>query len=203
MTYLTAAQVAQVAKDAGWTGQDLVTSVAVCQAESSGWVEAVNPANGVYPPGSPAPGSRDFGLWQIDAKGLTHPELFDPATNAAKAHAMFLDRGWKPWVAYTSGSYRSRLEAASVAVASLSYPPIHISALQPKLRNEQVREYQTHLRAVPGLAQYNPSGATGYYGTETAAMTHHAYTDVLHLGGGDLNTPGPTLLAYLKFHPLP
>ena len=109
-----------------------------------------------------------------------------PATNAAKAHAMFVDRGWKPWVAYTSGSYRSRLEAASIAVASLSYPPIHIANLQPKARNEDVRQYQIHLRAVPGLIGYNPSGPTGFYGTETAAMTHHAYTDVLHLGGGDL-----------------
>jgi len=198
MSYLTAAQIAQVAKDTGWTGQDLVTSVAVCLAESSGWLQAVNPANGTY-----QNGTRDFGLWQINKLGENHPELFPSLANAQAAYSLWQARKWQPWVAYTSGSYKSRLETASIAVQSLSYPLIYIHLLQPGLTNSDVKEYQIHLRAVPGLLQYNPSGPTGYYGSETKAMTQHAYTDVLHLGGGDLTTPGPTLLSYLHFNPQP
>jgi len=204
-TFLPAATVAAAAKRAGWTGQDLVTAVAVAWGESSGWLEAVNPLDGVYPAGSPSPGTRDFGVWQINLRGADHPEMFDLATNATAAFKLYGARGWQPWFAYTSGRYRQYLELASSAVASLDYPPIHLSQLTVGQRNADVHAYQVALRSVAKgvLAQYNPSGPTGYYGGETATMTRHAYTDLLHLTSGDLNVPGPTLLRYLHFNPLP
>jgi len=199
-TFLPAATVAAAAKTAGWTGPDLVTAVAVAWGESSGWLEAVNPLDGTY-----ANGRRDFGVWQMNLAGAEHPEQFVLATNAAAAKRLFDDRGWQPWVAYTSGRYRTYLELASAAVASLSYPPLHLGLLQAGLRNNDVKMYQEALRTTAGgvLAQYNPSGATGFYGTETKAMTTHAYTDLLHLTSGDLATPGPTLIRSLHFNPLP
>ena len=71
-----------------------------------------------------------------------------------------------------------------------------LSSLRPGAKNTHVKIYQDALRA-HGHARLNPSGPTGYYGTETKAMTRAAY---LKLGWttGDLTVPGPKLLAKLR-----
>lgn len=114
-----------------------------------------------------------------------------------------------PYYGWTDAWYGSQ---GVVRVAGAPTPPprpvpvphgaLHLHLLKPGLKNSDVVAYQRAIRTRNALGRFNPSGATGYYGTETEAMTHHAYTDVLHLLGGDLNTPGPTLLRWLGFTPV-
>ncbi|HEX6231549.1 MAG TPA: peptidoglycan DD-metalloendopeptidase family protein [Jiangellaceae bacterium] len=72
---------------------------------------------------------------------------------------------------------------------------VRLSSLKPGSRNTDVKTYQQALRAF-GMAKHNPAGVTGYYGTETKAMTRAAYRKLGWLDG-NLNVPGPQLLAKL------
>lgn len=55
--------------------------------------------------------SVDCGYFQINVRGTTCPdELFDPIYNVQVARSMYERRGWQPWVAYTSGSYKKYLK---------------------------------------------------------------------------------------------
>src|SRR3712207_8774922 len=112
---------ATVASRAGFTGDRLVTAVAVGMGESSCRADAQN-ANG---PTKGCPnGSVDRGLWQINS--CWHPSVskscaYDPPCNANPAYRISAKgTNFKPWVAYTNGSYRSHLEAARAAVVRLS-----------------------------------------------------------------------------------
>lgn len=50
--------------------------------------------------------SVDCGLYQLNRLGQScPPETFDISHNITKAREMYERRGWKPWVAYTSGKY--------------------------------------------------------------------------------------------------
>ncbi len=112
---------ATVASRAGFSGERLVTAVAVGMGESSCRPDAQNP-NG---PTKGCPnGSVDRGLWQINS--CWHPSVskscaYDAQCNANAAHRISAKgTNFKPWVAYTNGSYRNHLEAARAAVARLS-----------------------------------------------------------------------------------
>ena len=71
--------------------------------------------------------------------------------------------------------------------------------------SDSVRVYQRALRNYPGISTIplNPSGVTGYYGSETEAMTRKMYTTLNDRypgkgwGDGDLGTPGRGLLYIL------
>lgn len=112
---------ATAASRAGFSGDRLVTAVAVGMGESSCRADAQN-ANG---PTKGCPnGSVDRGLWQINS--CWHPSVskscaYDAQCNANAAHRISAKgTNFKPWVAYTNGSYRNHLEAARAAVARLS-----------------------------------------------------------------------------------
>ncbi len=120
---LTPAQIASVAKAAGWTGQDLITAVAVAMAES-GDSRGANP--GAH---NPNPPDNSYGLWQVNMLGAMGPErrrafglttneqLFDPATNARVAHGIWKGQGWqRGWTTYSSGRYRQYLDEAAAGV---------------------------------------------------------------------------------------
>lgn len=105
---LTAAEIAQVARNAGF-GKDedtLTTAVAVALAESSGRTSAVSPTGCCH------------GLWQINVNvhPYTKTQMQDPAQNAAAAWKIS-DNGtnWKPWSAYTNGSYLLHMSSARTA----------------------------------------------------------------------------------------
>lgn len=92
--------------------------------------------------------------------------------------------------------------AAAQAIDSL--PGVLLRNLVPGMRNTDVLTYQRSLRAfltkVNRLDSLNPSGATGYYGKETRAMTDAVYryeaavTHDLSWLRGDLTVPGPGML---------
>lgn len=107
-----ASQIAQVAYNAGFRGNDLAVMVAIALGESGGNVGAHNPK-----------GEDSRGLWQINvaAHGDRFPNLYDPASNAAAAWALFNDSGFKPWTVYTRGKYKEFMSQALAAVQALGY----------------------------------------------------------------------------------
>ena len=112
---------ATVASRAGFSGERLVTAVAVGMGESSCRPDAHN-ANG---PTKGCPnGSTDRGLWQINS--CWHPSVskscaYDAQCNANAAYRISSGgANWKPWVAYTNGRYKNYLNEARAAVGRLS-----------------------------------------------------------------------------------
>jgi soluble lytic murein transglycosylase-like protein len=110
---LSASQIATYAANAGFSGDDLTTAVAIALAESSGNPKAVGDLN-VSPGGS-------VGLWQINL--AAHPQyanvdLTDPALNASAAFAVFTQAGFQftPWSTYNSGKYMAYANEAMGAV---------------------------------------------------------------------------------------
>jgi hypothetical protein len=126
---LTDAQIAGVAKEAGFSGNALVIVVAIALAESSGYADNHNPI----------PPDDSYGLWQINMYGKLGParrkqyglssntDLYNPKTNARIAYS--LSGGGKhfgAWSTYTSGKYlgympRAR-KAANAPDTSGNYP---------------------------------------------------------------------------------
>lgn len=108
---------AHFAADAGFSGEDLVTAVAVALAESGGDPSAYNPE---VKAGTPA-GKGSFGLWQIYLKA--HPEfsdlnLYDPEQNAVAAFRVYSNSGrsFSPWSTFKNGAYLAHLDNASIGV---------------------------------------------------------------------------------------
>jgi hypothetical protein len=112
---LTPAQISYYAQNAGFTGQNLATAIAIALAESSGNANIYNPETGA---GTPQ-GEGSYGLWQIYLNA--HPEysganLYDPQTNANAAFAIFSAAGgFSPWATYNSGRYQAYLVPGAIA----------------------------------------------------------------------------------------
>jgi len=119
MSNLLIPQIAALAANAGFSGPDLATAVAVALAESGGNPQAYNPERAAGAPD----GQGSFGLWQIYLHA--HPEyagqnLFDPQTNALAAYAIYAAAGdtFRPWSTFTAGAYLRHLDAVNQALAS-------------------------------------------------------------------------------------
>jgi Ricin-type beta-trefoil lectin domain/Lysozyme like domain len=108
--HYSAVQVAQLAQQAGFAGNDWVISVAVAEAESAGWTHArlINTDCSV-----------DRGLWQINS--YWHGEVsdacaFDPTCNAQATHTIWSNGGWTQWTTYNNGAYQAHMAEAQAAV---------------------------------------------------------------------------------------
>lgn len=110
MAVLTAAQVAQLVKAAGFPESAHVTMVAIAKAESGFNTEAVNS-------GDPFGGS--FGLFQINgAHKLDNRRLLsDAAYNTEAAKRVYDTQGPRAWGVYTSGAYEKHMNEARQGVA--------------------------------------------------------------------------------------
>lgn len=114
---------AKVAAKAGYSftrtvatslGQEpqIVVAIAVAMAESSCSPHAVNVNSG---------GSRDRGLWQMNS--VYHPEVSDSCAFQIQCNADAAwntsDHGanWKPWSAYTNGSWKTYVADAKAAIS--------------------------------------------------------------------------------------
>jgi Lysozyme like domain len=113
---LDAGTIAQFAQNAGFTGSDLQTAVAIALAESDppGNPDSYNPETNA--PGGTPVGQGSYGLWQIYLK--KHPEfrgqnLLDPQTNANAAYSIFSRSGFSAWSTYNSGKYLAYMPASS------------------------------------------------------------------------------------------
>jgi hypothetical protein len=106
----SAGQIALVARAAGFSGQALVTAVAVALGESSGRTDVVNSIGCV-------------GLWQVNQpvwvkehSAWTVSYLQDPSHNAQAAYEISSGgSNWQPWEAYTNGAYKNYLPQAQAA----------------------------------------------------------------------------------------
>jgi hypothetical protein len=115
---LSASDIATYAANAGFSGDDLVTAVAIALAESGGDPQARGDQN------ITAGGS--WGLWQINLRW--HPEykanpaqLFDPQFNANAAYKAFREGGFNEWATYdpkdgSTPKYLAHLDDASAAM---------------------------------------------------------------------------------------
>lgn len=110
-------EIAAVAQNAGFSGNDLITAVAVAMAESGGNPDAL---------GDVGIGQGSFGLWQISS--LYHPEfgpdfasLYDPQTNANAAFEVYQAAGnsFSPWSTFKAGTYQQFVSSVAAAVAVL------------------------------------------------------------------------------------
>jgi Lysozyme like domain len=113
--HYSALQIAQVAKNNGFTGNGLVISVAVSEAESSGWTQAVLVDSDC---------SRDRGLWQINSfwhSEVSDAQAFDP-NGAASAAFRISSSGndWTPWTTFDNGAYQQFMAEAQAAVNQLN-----------------------------------------------------------------------------------
>lgn len=120
---LSDSEIAGYAKAAGFSGNSLVTAVAIALAESGGNTYAHNPK---YPDDS-------YGLWQINMVGevgsarrqkfglRSNEDLYHPATNARVAYAISNQgQNFRPWATYTSGKYLGFLPRAKKAAQNPS-----------------------------------------------------------------------------------
>jgi Lysozyme like domain len=117
-------QLVMLAGNAGFSGTDLVTAVAVALAESGGNPQAYNPERQA----GAAQGFGSFGLWQIYLQA--HPEfsgsnLFDPQTNASAAFSVYRGAGgtFAPWSTFKSGAYLAHADAVSQAIGPAAPSP--------------------------------------------------------------------------------
>lgn len=113
--------IAQLAIDHGFpTGdkQNLVTCVAIAQAESGGNVRAINQNTN---------GTADKGVWQINdvhnAK-LPGQDRYDPNVNAELM--MQISSGgtnWQPWSTYNSGAYQKFTGQVAKDIGATDFKP--------------------------------------------------------------------------------
>ncbi|MGH3663448.1 MAG: transglycosylase SLT domain-containing protein [Micromonosporaceae bacterium] len=115
MSDMTMVEVAKVAYQAGFRGEDLKIAVAVAWAESGGDPKI----NSSYP------GEDSRGLWQINEVHFgqyDESKLYQPLYNARAAHDIWQDSKnagnspWYPWSTWRFGQYRDYLNAAGRAV---------------------------------------------------------------------------------------
>ncbi len=109
---LTAEQIRSLASNAGFSGWDLETAVAIAFAESSGNSASVGDLTlGI-----------SVGLWQVNLKyhpEYTHQELLDPQTNANAAYSIYQAAGnqFTPWSTFKNQAYLRHLDENGQAVA--------------------------------------------------------------------------------------
>jgi hypothetical protein len=125
MATISGAKVAEVAHDAGFRDQTLVTMVAIARAES-GWDPRAH---------NPTPPDNSFGLWQINMIGNLGPErrklfgidsndeLFDPATNARAAKIIHKQQGFDAWSVFRHNTHKQFLDDALDAVKEFGLAP--------------------------------------------------------------------------------
>lgn len=134
-SYLSPAQIAGVATEAGFPPSALPTAVAVALAESGGGnTNALDNTSNPSAPNYHTPGEGDSpefseGLFQINV--LAHPsyaseDLANPLTNAEAAEQIWAADGWSPWSTYTQGTYENYLGAATQGAQA----PAQVSAAQ-------------------------------------------------------------------------
>ncbi len=116
--------IAQYARNAGFSGADLVTAVAIALAESGGdWT--IEGDRELAPDNGPS-----IGLWQINVGTKAHPEyaganLTDPQTNANAAFTIYSRAGnsFRPWATFdprdgSTPKYLAHLNTATREVSA-------------------------------------------------------------------------------------
>lgn len=120
-TLANAQAAAYYAYQAGFRGQDLITSVAVALAESSARADAIGDQSLQDSTWGPS-----IGLWQVRSLNSEYgtgglrdgSRLSDPSFNAHSAYILFKSSGWNPWSAHKNGNYKQFLNIARTAATT-------------------------------------------------------------------------------------
>lgn len=122
---LSAAEIARIARSAGFSGNDLSTAVAIALAESGGDPKIIGDKT-LAPERGPS-----YGLWQINMGTKVHgkefagQDLLDPQVNANLAFYLYGRAGnsFRDWSTFTQDNpktgkpyYLAHLDAASIGV---------------------------------------------------------------------------------------
>lgn len=127
MAILTIEQIARVALDAGWVGEQAAVATAIGMGESKGDTNARGDTTITTNKWGPS-----IGVWQIRSlnadrgTGRQRDETanLNVATNARNAFAISGGgANWSPWSVYSSGLYRRHLAQARLAVSNPSTAP--------------------------------------------------------------------------------
>jgi len=132
MPNLSVEEIARLAANAGFTGSDLETAVAVSIAENRNGQTDLLGDLGIQT----AEYGPSVGLWQIRSVNPGYGNAFDqahrneqanmdPATNAANAYAIYTKpkgKGWNEWSTYKDGKYKQFLDQARRAIGTESPP---------------------------------------------------------------------------------
>ena len=142
MATISGAKVAEVAHDAGFRDETLVTMVAIARAES-GWNPRAHNDNA-------GTGDNSYGLWQINMIGALGPErrtlfsidsndeLFDPATNARAAKIIHKQQGFDAWSVFRHGTHKQFLDDALDAVKESGLAPKEVDVPLTEQEIEQI-----------------------------------------------------------------
>jgi hypothetical protein len=135
-------------------------------------------------------GGHNFSAWALpnDDGSITGYAKY-VKENSPDTYELYYSR-WKTW-------YDRYPQDLAIATASVTPGTVAMVNLRPGLRNDDVKEYQVKLRRYLERARrnpnlYNPSGATGYYGNETKALTK-AVHDLMVQRKLIVKSPTPTL----------
>jgi phage protein D len=169
---ITAGQATALARQAGFTGNDAVIMGAIAMAESTGNVRALNSK----------PPDLSYGLWQINMIGGLGParraqlglssneQLYNPATNARAARAIWQQQGFNAWSVYKSGAYRRYLDAARQGGATLA----GLDALSQGSFTIREREVSTWRATLKGRGAYGAVSAKWLDRTTNKEKVHTA-----------------------------
>lgn len=118
---LSPAQIQGYAANAGFTGNDLATAVAIALAESGGNPNIIGDQS-LAPSNGPS-----YGLWQINIGSKANPQfagqnLLDPQTNANAAYSIYSRFGFGRWTTYGNGTYGMYLQPGAPTSPDASAP---------------------------------------------------------------------------------
>lgn len=148
-TKISDQQIAQVAYNAGFRGEALVTAVTIALGESHGNTTALNDH-----------GEFSVGLWQVNVNGylvarlrqyglVSWQDLWDPQNNANAAYKISGGgRHWGAWSVYNHGIMTRKPELVNRAITAAkqvdpTMPPVVIGATQPNPNSEKITLFLT------------------------------------------------------------
>jgi peptidoglycan hydrolase-like protein with peptidoglycan-binding domain len=174
---------AQAASSAGFSGDDLVTAVAIGLAEGGQVGKCNFDVNG-----------DSCGPWQIHFKDPATTRIIQGHTYtkeeaatldgcARAAHGLYLNRGrgFQDWSTFNSGRFEQFLSRATSAVAQLGLAPLRSAAIPPfpgrnfvwprtpMMRGEDIRQWQGQAGEITADGLYGPKSK------ERAKAIQHAH----------------------------
>lgn len=159
---------ARLAMDAGFTKEQAKVMAAIAGGESTFNNRAHNPNR--------ATGDNSYGLWQInmiDQLGVerrrnlglsSNEDLFDPATNARAAKAIFDSQGFGAWGAYKDGNAAKYMNAAKALklaeggrVGRAPQMSVNRASQQMATRRHLAKSSGRNIQVVPIASKGSPS----------------------------------------------
>ena len=139
---LSKQQIAQLARQAGWSEDKIPFVVGVAGAESGFNPKALNP--------NVSTGDESYGLMQINMLGAMGPErlkafglkskeqLYDPLTNLKAAKKIYEWQGPSAWSVYKSGKYKDYMPGAGeISQGATATQPSPVPQAKPKTTDEK------------------------------------------------------------------